>query len=351
MEIKKLLLILSIILAIIIPWYMKYSADFFKKNRCIKNFCLVEMNGNLNELNICTNDEFDLLIKILSQHLPDLQFVHLLSKEEQYKIYTKLLENYVIDAYLVKEYLNEKFIDKNSIIVKDRNLYLKIMENNFNMSIFQKDIYNSIELNDEFAEKYYNENKSILFATAPFTKELPGINANAVIIDNEKINDKEYEKMLLNNKNCIPIKNFNPHSMQMNDTVLSDALLNMKIKEYKKIVLKNGQKIMLYKISEKQGEWLSYEQNSEKIKSIIKKKMAEEESIKKINELRSKFKIQISQKNLNDYIEEKNILLKNQFDFLKNLKNQDDAIVDSDLLEEELIEKQKIKIVEQEAVV
>lgn len=349
MEIKRIILVLAIIMAIIIPWYIKYAPHFFKKSKCNKDTSLIEMNGNLNTLNICGSEEFDSLIKILSQHLPDLQFIHLLSKEEQYKIYFKLLENYVIDAYIIKEYLKEEKIDKKENFIKDRDLYLKIMENNFNMSLFQKNIADLIKIDDVLAKKYYEENKDGVFANAPFTKITPGINANIIIMDDEKKSNKEYEKILLDRKNCIPIENYNPKAMKIADTALSDALLTMKIKEYKKITLQSGQKIMLYKISDNQGEWLAYDAVADKVKSILRKKLIEEECSKKINELKNKFKIVVSQKNLDEYIEEKNILLKNQYSLLDMTESKMiSAESDLDLQNDELIEEQKIKDVEQE---
>ncbi len=349
MEIKKFILILAIIIAVAIPWYIKYTPYFFKKNsKCSKEFSLIEMNANLNKLNICNNDEFNLLVKILSQHLPDLQFVHLLSKEEQYKIYSKLLENYVIDAYAVKEYLNQEGIDKKEEFIKDRDLYLKIMENNFNMNIFHKNILDSIQIDNGIAEKYYEENKQTVFASSPFAKISPGINANAMIIDNDKKDNKNYEVLLLDKKNCIPIENYNPKVNPIGDKILSDSLIDMKIKEYRKITLTSGQKIMLYKISENQGEWHSYNEVSDKVKQILKKKLFEEESIKKIDEIKNKLKIKVSQKNLDEYIEEKNILLKSQYlaiDEAENkiLNNELGVNLDSD----ELVEEQPIKNVEQ----
>ena len=352
MEIKKIILMLSIIIAIIVPWYIKYTPHFFKKSKCNKNNSLIQMNDNLNKLNICNNEEFDVLLKILSQNSPDLRFIHLLSKEEQYKIYSQLLENYVIDAYAVKEYLNQKNIDLQEEFIKDRDLYLKIMENNFNMTMFQKNISDEIKIDDTLAKEYYEANKNILFASAPFTKIIPGINAHAIIIDNERKSDKEYEKMLLDKKNCIPIENYNPQIMQASNSLLSDALMSMKIKEYRKITLENGQKIMLYKLSENKGEWLAYDLISEKVKLVLKKKLIEDEYSKRILDLKNKFNIKVSQKNLEDYIEGKMLFLKNQYtpSDISDNKILNLEPVDLDLQNTELIEEQMIKNVEQESV-
>jgi hypothetical protein len=351
MEIKKLVLLLGIILAIGIPWYINYVPYFFKKSKCNKENSLIEGNENLNELNICSNKEFDLLVEILSQHLPDLKFIHLLSKEEQEKVYYKLLENYVIDAYVVKEYLNRANINKEEEFIKGLSLYLKIMENNFNMNIFQKNIADSIKVDNEIAKKYYEDNKNSIFANNPFTKIAPGITANAVIIDDPTKSSKVYEKMLLDKKNCIPIENYNPQLMRMSDSALADALADMKIKEYRKITLQNGQVVMVYKILENQGEWHPYEVVADKVKAVLKKKLIEDETNKRISELKSQLKINISKKNLSEYIDTRNILLKNQYSIINSAENKMLSVVsDLDLQGDEIIEEQKIKDVEQEIV-
>lgn len=349
MEIKKIVLLLGIILAIGVPWYINYVSYFFKKNKCNKDNALIEMNDDLNELNICNNKEFDLLIEILSQHLPDLKFIHLLSQEEQQKIYSKLLENYVIDAYVVKEYLNRNCINNSEEFIKGLDLYLKIMENNFNMNVFQKNIAESIKIDTDFAKKYYEDNKNTIFSNSPFTKIAPGINANAVVIDDDSKNNKIYEQMLLEKKNCIPIENYNPQLTPIGDSSLSDALINMKIKEYRKITMQNGQKIMLYKISDNKGDWFSYEEVADKVKIILKKKLIEDECMKKITDLKRKLKIKISQKNLNKYIDTRNILLKNQDPIIHSTENKIlNSVSDFDIQGDEVIEPQVIKYVQQE---
>jgi hypothetical protein len=352
MEIKKLLLMIAIIFAIIVPWYINYSSYFFKKTKCDRNNSLIEMNKNLNELNVCSNQELDLLIKILAEQSPNLQSINLLPKEDQYKIYADLLENYVIDPYVVKEYLTRSKINEDREFYENLNLYIKIMENNFYMNIFKKEIADTIIINDEKAKKYYEDNKNTLFANYPFTKIAPGINANAIIIDDEKISKKNYEKMLLDKKNCIPIENYNPKLVSLNDAALSQALINMKIKEYKTVILQNGKKIMLYKLSDNQGEWLPYEMVSDKVRLVMKKKLIEEKSLEEINKLKLELKIKISDKNLGDYIENKNILLKNKFSMLNGSENKILEVADSDfdLQNDEYIEEQKIKEVEQEVV-
>jgi hypothetical protein len=349
MEIKKLVLLLGIILAIGVPWYINYVSYFFKKNKCNKDDALIEMNDNINELNICNNKEFDLLIEILSQHLPDLKFIHLLPQEEQQKIYSKLLENYVIDAYVVKEYLNQNYINSNEEFIKSLDLYLKIMENNFNMNVFQKNIANEIKIDDQIAKKYYEDNKNTIFANNPFTKIAPGINANAVIIDDESKNNKIYEQMLLDKKNCIPIENYNPQLVSVSDSSFADALINMKLKEYRTITMQNGQKIMLYKISDNKGDWFPYEEVSEQVKRILKTKLTQENSIEKITDLKKQLNIKVSQKNLNQYIHAKNILLKNQDSITSSIENKIlNNVSDFDLQGDEFIEPQVIKDVQQE---
>jgi hypothetical protein len=349
MEIKKVILVLAIIVAIIVPWYIKYMPYLFTKKRCNKDIALIKMNENLNKLNICNNEEFELLIKILSNHMPDLQFINLLSKNEQYAIYEKLLNNYVIDAYAVTEYLHKEKIDQKEDFIKDKELYLKIMENNFNMGVFQKHIANTIVIDDVYAEKYYNENKETLFAQAPFVKVAPGIQANIVIMDNDKKTNKEYEKILLDKKQCIPIENYNPKIMKIEDSNLASALLEMKNKEYKIVTLKNNQKIMIYKIAEAIGEWYDFIDVKDKIKSALKKKTIEEEALKNIAEIKNKLEISVAKKNLEDYIDEKSQIYNNQLSLFDPAESKNSITdIDSDVSSEEFIEEKDVKEVEQE---
>jgi hypothetical protein len=224
------------------------------------------------------------------------------------------------------------------------------MENNFNMGIFQKNIVEKIVIEDSYAEKYYNENKNSLFINNPFTKVNPGITARIIIMDDEKKNSKDYEKMLLENKNCIPIENFNPKTMKMTDSKFSDSLISMKNKEIRELVLDNSQKVMVYKISEEEGQWYSYKEVSDKVKLALRKKMIEEESGKIINKIKKKLDIKVCKNTLENYIEEKNIIQKNQIALFNSLeKTASDSDLELDEIEE-VVEEQEIKQVKQETV-
>ena len=231
------------------------------------------------------------------------------------------------------------------------------MENNFNMTVFKKHVDDSIIIDDEIAEKYYQENKEIIFINHPFTKIAPGINANVIIMDNNKKNDKEYQSLLLKKEKCIPIENYNPRIMQIEDDLLAEALLNMEVKTYKKITLKNNQKIMIYKISHEKGEWENYSEVANQVKTVLKKKLSEENCLKKINDLKENLGIKIAQKNLEKYIENKNNLLRSKDSGLDdNDKNRlesidnNDGDSETDLSSDEIVQEQKIKEVEQEVV-
>lgn len=344
MELKKILLLLSLAFAIIIPWYfMKYhkNSSVFMRERCDNSdTALIEMNSDQNKLNICNYEEFNSLIKALENYIPDLQFVHLLPAEEQYKIYAQLLKNYVIDPYIIKEFIKQEKIDQTTQYIKDYDLYLKIMETNFQMSIFQKELAGMVKIEDSFAEEYYNKNKTTKFAISPFTKEVPCITARAIAMDDKKKTNKEYEKQLKENKNIIPIDDFNPYTSKMNNSQLTEALITMKIGEYKVIEIQKNQHFMLYKISEKKGIWHEYNAVSAQVKSMLKKEAVDKKYTEKIEELKSKLKIDICADGLKNYINEKN----------SRLKEKEQAIDNSidPLDEEEGITESTIKKVEQE---
>lgn len=310
MEAKKILLLLSIGIAILVPWYLKYRKSFsfgLTREKCdTSELSLIKMDSDRSKLNICNYDEFDNLVKILKNYIPDLQFIHMLPEDEQYKVYDQLLKNYVVDPYLIKEFIAQEKIDKKIDYLKDHDLYMKIMDNNFHMSIFQKEMAKDVFIDDSFAEEYYNNNKKTVFSVQPFVKEVPGINARIVAMEDLKKTNREYETQLFQNKNVIPIDGFNPNTMKTTDSALSEALISMKIGEYKVIEIQKGQKFMIYKVSENAGSWHDYQLIAAQVKSVLKKEAIEKKCTDKIKELSDVIKVKICESGLKNFIKEKN---------------------------------------------
>jgi hypothetical protein len=338
MDMRKLFLFLLFLAAIFIPWYKRYIPHFFAKNICDESESLIDIGQlkNISNMNICNYQDLKNLIKILSQYDKNLEFIHLLAPDRQFETYKNLIEDYIIDAYAVEKYLQDKNIVREADFMKEKKLYLKIMENNFNVNFFKKYLSENLKVEDVFAEDYYNRNKLKEFTKHPFVKQAPSIQARVIKMNKGEVPNKLYENALLQGtKDCIKLDNYNPYN---NADILSSSLLAMKNKEFFVITLENNQKFMLYKINELQPEWYEYKDISSNVKAYLQEKLVNDEASRIISQIKADYNIKVCDKNLTEYIKASNA---SQMDELANLDECDD----------DLLVSEAVKNVSQEVVV
>ncbi len=329
MEIKKFWILLGILVAVLVPWYfMKYQklSTVIEQERCDAEFGLIKVDSDPHKLSVCNLEEFDRLLVLLEHHVTELKFVHLLPEAEQYKIYKKLLREYVVIPYLVREFLKEKHIIDDYDFIKNKELYLRIMENNFNINAFQDYIAKDIFITDQEAKEYYLSNQKTRFNIFPFVKEVGGISAKLVAVVNEKKSLSEYE-LLFNEKNnekneVFVVEGFFPENDDPGiNKQLKIALVDMKVGEIRTISLDN-RNFVIKKTANRQGIWNDFEAVKEKVKFILKKDRADEVSNKIILDLEEKCKVEICDKGLTEYYKNKIVDAKEvrKVDAIKNEK-------------------------------
>lgn len=326
---RKVFLFLLFLAAIFIPWFKRYIPYFSVKNICDESASLIDIGQlkNLSNINICSYQDLKNLIKILSQYDKNLELIHLLAPEKQFDTYKNLIEDYIIDAFIVEKYLQDKNIVREAYFIKEKKLYLKIMENNFNVNFFKKYLSENLKVEDIFAEDYYNRNKLKEFTKHPFVKQAPSIQARVIKMNKGEVANKIYEDALLQGtKDCIKLENYNPYN---NDDILSKTLLSMKNKEFVIIKLENNKKFMIYKINEVQPEWYDYKDISRNVKVYLQEKLVNDEALRIISQIKADYNIKVCDKNLSQYIKESNAM---QAEELTNLDECDDDL----LLSEEI---------------
>lgn len=324
---RKVFLFLLFLAAIFIPWFKRYISYFSGKNICDESASLIDIGQlkNLSNMNICSYQDLKNLIKILSQYDKNLELIHLLAPEKQFDTYKNLIEDYIIDAFVVEKYLQDKNIVREPHFIKEKKLYLKIMENNFNVNFFKKYLSENLKVEDIFAEDYYNRNKLKEFTKHPFVKQAPSIQARVIKMNKGEVANKIYEDALLQGtKDCIKLENYNPYN---NDGILSKTLLSMKNKEFVIIKLENNQKFMIYKINEVQPEWYDYKDISRNVKVYLQEKLVNDEALRIISQIKADYNIKVCDKNLNQYIKESNAM---QAEELTNLDECDDDLLPSE---------------------
>lgn len=339
MEIKKFWVLLGILVAVLIPWYfMKYQklSMVIERGRCDAEFGLIKVDSDPHKLSVCNLEEFDRLLVLLEHHVAELKFIRLLPAIEQYKIYKKLLREYVVIPYLVREFLKEKHITDDYDFIKNKELYLRIMENNFNINTFQDYIAKDIFITDQEAKEYYLSNQKRRFNVLPFVKEVGGISAKLVAVVNEKKSLREYE-LLFNEKNEVfMIEGFFPENDDPGiSKELKIALVDMKVGEIRIVSLDN-KNFVIKKTADRQGVWNDFEAVKEKVKFILKKDRADEVSNKIISDLEEKCKVEICDKGLTEYY-------KNKIADAQEVKKVD-------ITENEKIDEEEVKTVIQEPV-
>lgn len=327
MDIRKVFLFLLFLVAIFIPWFKRYIPYFSAKNICDESASLIDIGQlkNLSNINICSYQDLKNLIKILSQYDKNLELIHLLAPEKQFDTYKNLIEDYIIDAFVVEKYLQDKNIVREAYFIKEKKLYLKIMENNFNVNFFKKYLSENLKVEDIFAEDYYNRNKLKEFTKHPFVKQAPSIQARVIKMNKGEVANKIYEDALLQGtKDCIKLENYNPYN---NDDILSKTLLSMKNKEFVIIKLENNQKFMIYKINEVQPEWYDYKDISRNVKVYLQEKLVNDEALRIISQIKADYNIKVCDKNLSQYIKESNAMRAEE---LTNLDECDDDLLPSE---------------------
>ena len=77
---------------------------------------------------IATSEDFSALIGMLEKGETGLQFIPLLPKNEQEKIYLKFVDDYIVSNYLIKQYLDEQKITKSKSFEEEYKQYLQQIE-------------------------------------------------------------------------------------------------------------------------------------------------------------------------------------------------------------------------------
>jgi hypothetical protein len=257
---------------------------------------------------ISTYGEFDEMIKVLENGTPDLQFIALIPKEEQEKVYLKLINDYVVANFLIKKYLVLEGITNKDSFKCEYEQYMKIMESNFYAAMFQKEIAKTIIITDETAKKYYEANKETDFSMYPFVKEIPGIDAKAIKIENGK-KAKDYESKLKNNKSKTDIISLEGvNRVRKGDprlAIVYNALVEMNKGEVRSVKLENNIEIALYKVETFNGIWVPFEEIKEQVKAVVQRKELEKKYLSIISDMKIKFNVTINENIIKDFVNKK----------------------------------------------
>lgn len=328
MEINRFWILLGILVAILIPWYfMKYQkfSGMVDQARCSVDFSLIKVASDVQKLSVCSVDEFDRLLSLLERHISDLKFVRLLPSLEQYKMYKKLLKDYVVVPYVVSEILKEKKIAEDTSFIKDKELYLRIMENNFNINAFRDHVAKDIAVTDEMAKDYYTKHQKKKFNVEPFVKEVGGISAQIIPVTDEKKALPEYEMLFKTAKDIFSIDGLfiDDNHVEISQE-LRGALGSMKLGEVR-IILIEGKKFAIKKTADRPGIWNDFDVVGERVKQILKNDLIDEKMHQIIVAFEEKLKIEICDKGLTAYLKNKSI---DGLDSVEKLESNEDEKID-----------------------
>lgn len=298
---RRFVLLVIMALFIAFPLYKKYLYSFIQK-KFYQKCSLIDLDcaRDLNKIDICNNDDLKELIKIISSFDKEIAQFDTFNEEKKLKTCKQIIENYIIDPYLVEKYLEDNNLLISAEFIKDKTMFMKIMQNIFYINYFKKHIGKSIIIDDEFAKSYYENNKIKEFNKKPFTKKLASIDAR--IIEMKK-NDQDfsfYEALLLSDETATRMKEFNPY---INNSIIAETLKKMKTKSYEIIAIENTQ-YMLYKIDETEGVWEEFSKIKDLVKKYIYNKSINKKMADIITETKNTCKMKVCESTLKKYINE-----------------------------------------------
>lgn len=297
---KKILLLAVMVVFLTIPWYKKYIYIYIQKYFSHKN-CLIDLDCicDVKNLNICSDDDLRELVKVVSMYDPSLLQIDQYDDEKKISTCKQIIENYIIDPYIVEKYLEDNNLVISAEFIKDKEMFMKIMQNNFYINVFRKYISKEIFIDDDFARSYYEGNKFKEFNRKPFVKSPAFIDARIIEIKSDEKGYSEYELLLLDDKTSIPLNKFNPYR---SDSVVASTLKKMKKKTYDVITLEDNKKYMLYKIDEIDGMWFDYDMVKNAVKKYLHEMLLNEKMVNIVNEIKDKCNIKVCQKKLTHYV-------------------------------------------------
>jgi hypothetical protein len=192
------------------------------------------------------------------------------------------------------------------------------MENNFNISVFRDNVAKNIVISDDMAKRYYLENQKKLFNVPPFAKEIGGIAAQIIPITDHQKSLKDLASLFSNKKDGFTIEGFFPELENSHvDEIFKKALIEMKIGQIRVVSL-DGQFFAIKKIRDANGLWNDYDQVAEKVQYVLKKELIDKKCAELIADYEEKLKIEVCQKGVADYIENKVNEFKGIIDYVEN---------------------------------
>jgi hypothetical protein len=303
---KKFFWFIIICCIVAFPWYKKYVRSYFYKyfpKRC--SLIQFECTRDSGSIDLCAEEDLHEIIKIIGMYDPKVNAISKYSKDEQYVLYKKIIENYFIDPYIVQKYLEELQVTNEALFIKDKKMFMKIMENNFHINFFKRLISEQINIEDDFAKEYYYFNRVKLFNKKPFVEIPQSVNARIIEIKDSKEDALDYKVLLLDDSLSHRLYNFNPYQ---DDSKLSMVLRALPNGEYDIVLLDDGKTYMVYKIDSVDGVWFPYEKVKEHIKKYIHDSLINEKIISILEDMKQKCDIKINEKMLYEYIESKTTL-------------------------------------------
>jgi hypothetical protein len=285
---------------------------------------------------IATESDLKTVISFMEKNDSGMKIIPLLSQQEQEKIYTKIVNDYIVSNYLIKRFINDKGINQSHEFKTHFEQYMKLMEGNFYALEFQKQLEKEIEISDADAQEYYEKNKEKKheFLVPPFCKQTPGIEARALKMEQNK-DIKTYESQLKSGKDVIKLERINK-AIRGHSGRLADELSSMKDGETRAITLENGVTFAVYRVKNYVGEWNEYQGFKDQIKKIMKNSLLEKKYAETIEKLKIESGINIDESAIKKFISDQ---------YNNNKKNEKTAELGAEIIENEIakeeIEKNK----------
>jgi hypothetical protein len=261
----------------IAPWVYIYYHCYLEKKIDLP---LIHFFKNEKKKEFCDKRYLEFVITVLSKYDSSLANIKEKNKREREEIYTKIILDYIVHPSFLKDFLlSSTSVSEKNELEREKNIFLSIMENNFYVTYLKKKIKKSIYFEDNFCEKYFNENKEKFFNTRPFLKGEAGYLVKVIPVDSLDDNQSISQDLKddVKKKDTIFISLQSEILFEKDIALLLSAMTD---DSYQKYVFKNNT-FLVYKIKKKEKEWEDFDNIKEFVRSFLVKNEIE----KKINDI------------------------------------------------------------------
>jgi len=313
-----------ILVIVVVPGYFIKKWIQKRKHTGTDLFIVKDKHGHV----IANRNDFEGMVAMLEKSDSGLQFIALLPRSEQIKLYTRFINDYVVTNHVIQKYIHEKGLDKGDTFNEEFEQYIKIMKSNFYSATFQKHLSETLTISDSEAEEAYSNERADnpRFLSAPFAKKVPGVEGRIVKIDEGK-SVSDYAERLKTNKDVIRLERINKGTKGLSPKIVT-TFESMKDGDIKAVTMENGITFAAYRIKNHHGEWAPYKEVASEVKEVLLTELLEKQYKHVVDDLKEREGIAINHDYITSFVDKK---VKEKDEAMKNMIENNDP----DILEKE----------------